>query len=62
MKVYIGPYRDRWTCQVHYDYMNKKYGYGEWDESLTLYESFLEKLEDSLQWICCPSNIYYVWL
>ena len=31
MKVYIGPYVDRWTSQVHYDYMNKKYDY-QWED------------------------------
>ena len=59
MKVYIGPYRNRWVSYIHDRHMNKKYGYGEWDESLTLYESFLEKLEDSLQWIYNHSiNLY----
>ena len=58
MKVYIGPYRNRWTCQVHYDYMNKKYNY-RWEENQTRYESFLEKLEDTLQWIYNHSiNLY----
>ena len=58
MKVYIGPYRNRWTCQVHYDYMNKKYDY-RWEENQTRYESFLEKLEDAIQWIYNHSiNLY----
>ena len=37
-------------CQIHYDYMNKKYDY-RWDENQTRFESFLEKVEDGLQWI-----------
>ena len=50
MKVKIGPYVSRWTCQIHYDYMNKKYDF-RWKENSTKFESFLEKLEDTLQWI-----------
>lgn len=48
MKIYIGPYANRWTCQVHYDYMNKKYDY-RWEENQTRFENFLEKLENALQ-------------
>lgn len=50
MKVKIGPYRSRWTSQIHYDYMNKKYNY-EWEDNTNAYESFLEKLESAVQWI-----------
>lgn len=50
MKVKIGPYRSRWTSQVHYDYMNKKYDF-RWKENSTKFENFLEKVEDALQWI-----------
>ena len=50
MKVKIGPYRSRWTSQIHYDYMNKKYDFL-WKVNTNAYESFLEKLEDTLQWI-----------
>ena len=50
MKVYIGPYVNRWVSYVHYGYMNKKYDF-RWDESTTRYERFLERLEDVLQWI-----------
>lgn len=50
MKVKIGPYINRWTCQIHYDYMNKKYNY-EWEDNTNTYESFLEKAESVLQWI-----------
>ena len=61
MKVKIGPYINRWTSQVHYDYMNKKYDYvwPEYDEQKGLSqpksepfkEILLRKLEDALQWI-----------
>ena len=50
MKVKIGPYVNRWTSQVHYDYMNKKYDY-QWEKNTTKFETFLEKLEDALQWV-----------
>lgn len=48
MKIYIGPYRNRWTCQLHYNYMNKKYGY-QWEDNHNGFERFLEKVEDVIQ-------------
>ena len=59
MKVYIGPYRDRWVSYVHDKYMNKKYGwdwpeYGQKGLRIThepFKEAFLRNLEDALQWI-----------
>lgn len=59
MKVYIGPYRDRWVSYVHDKYMNKKYGwdwpeYGQKGLNIThepFKEVVLRKLEDALQWI-----------
>lgn len=48
MYVKIGPYRNWWTSQIHYNYMNKKYNY-QWENSTTKYEHFLEKLENILQ-------------
>lgn len=49
MKVNIGKYPNTWwRCSIHYDYMNKKYNY-EWDQSNTLFERVLEKVEDWLQ-------------
>ena len=59
MKVYIGPYADRWVSYVHDHYMQNKYGYDDWPETQTRYENFLEKLEDVLQWIYNHSiNLY----
>ena len=50
MKVYIGGYPNTWwSCQIHHDYMNKKYNY-EWKESNTKFEKLLEKCEDAIQW------------
>ena len=49
MKVYIGKYPDTgWRCQIHYDYMNKKYNY-EWSENKTKFEDFLEDVENTIQ-------------
>lgn len=48
MKVYIGPYRSRWTSQIHYDYMNKKYDYT-WEDNHNWFERALEKLESAVQ-------------
>lgn len=59
MKVKIGPYRNRWTCQIHYDYMNKKYDYT-WEGNTTKYEAFLEKLEDVVQFFY-NWTINWVW-
>lgn len=51
MRVYIGNYPDNhWRCEIHHNYMNKKYGY-EWNKNNTILEKFLEKLEDTIQWI-----------
>ena len=50
MKIYLGPYINRWTSQVHYNYMNKKYDF-QWGDNNTRYERLLERLEDTLQWI-----------
>ena len=59
MRVKIGPYVDRWTSGVYSDYMNKHYGY-QWPEYgqkglnnkvEPFREAFLERLEDTLQWI-----------
>ena len=50
MKVYIGPYINRFICNIHTKYMNKKYDYI-WPEKQTKFEIFLEKLEDIIQFI-----------
>jgi len=51
MKVNIGKYRHRWVSYVHEHYMDKKHGRWGWKESSTRFESFLEKVEDGLQWV-----------
>lgn len=50
MKIYIGPYRRRWSSHIHYGYMNKKYNH-DWTDSTTTFEHLLEKYENFLDWI-----------
>ena len=49
MKVYIGKYRNRLTCNIYSKYMDKKYGLTEWPEEQSKLEDFLEKLDDYIQ-------------
>lgn len=50
MDVFIGNYVNRWTSNVHDNYMTKKYGY-DWPAKkyYTRYERFLKTTEDVLQ-------------
>ena len=48
MKVYMGPYTNRWRSTIYTKYMTNKHGY-DWNDDNTRFESFLEKLEDVLQ-------------
>lgn len=50
MKIYIGPYRDRWISNIHTNYMHWKYGRYVWDDNTNWFENALEKFEDGLQW------------
>ena len=50
MKVSIGPYTNRWTCNIHTNYMNKKYDY-QWEDNTNRFESMLERIEDTVQTI-----------
>lgn len=60
MKVYIGKYpTNYWHCQIHMKYMDKKYGHN-WENSNTRFEKFLEKCENSIQWIYDHSVNYFV--
>lgn len=51
MYAKIGPYRNRWISKVHENYMDKKYGYNNWDTSNDFLDKAIEKLEQSLQWV-----------
>ena len=51
MKVYIGPYVDRWISRVHDRHMDLKYGFAEWDDNKDWEDRAWERFEDALQWI-----------
>lgn len=51
MKVNIGEYPSRLVCNIHRNYMQKKYDYNYIrKKDQTKFENFLEKLEDTIQW------------
>lgn len=63
MRVYMGPYKDRWISNVHTYYMDWKYK-DQWpitkDASAPLDERIVESLEDALQWIYNHTiNLYW---
>lgn len=47
----MGPYRSRLVSNIHTNYMHRKYGRYEWEESTNRFEHVLEKVEDTLQWL-----------
>jgi hypothetical protein len=56
MRVYIGPYVDRWISKVHDRYMDRKYPDSLWpryaeDGAAPVDERAVEALEDALQWV-----------
>src|SRR6056300_714594 len=60
MKIKIGPYPNRAICNLHTNYMNKKYGYVDWPEykqkglrvkAQPFAEVWREKAEDIIQLI-----------
>lgn len=56
MRVYIGPYTDRWISRVHDRYMDRKYSDGIWpnydkESDAPVDERAIEALEDALQWV-----------
>lgn len=57
MKVYIGPYVNRWMSEFHDHYMERKYGKEYWstkfddDRKNTFDELLTQKIERVLQWI-----------
>lgn len=48
MYVKIGKYPSRLTCTLFSTYMTNRHGYA-WYESTTLFEAFIEKLDDIIQ-------------
>lgn len=49
MKVKISDYPDRLTCNIHSNYINKKYNFGAWEQNNNNFERFLEWLENVIQ-------------
>ena len=49
MKVIFGKYPERLVCGIHTRFMDKRYGYTDWPDQQTKFETFLEKLEDVVQ-------------
>jgi hypothetical protein len=58
MKVKISNYPSRLTCDIHTNYMIKKYGYAAWPDTQTQIENFLEKIEDFIQNLYTPINYF----
>jgi hypothetical protein len=59
MKVKIGGYPSRLTCRIHTRYMDKKYGFLDWPKNQSKFESFLEAVEDTIQWLYTPINYFF---
>ena len=49
MKVKIGDYPYRLTCTIYNNYMNKRYGYGDWPKGYSRFERSLEWVDDRIQ-------------
>ena len=49
MKIKIGKYPDRLTCNLHKNYMTKKYGYVDWPKEYSRFETALEWVDDRVQ-------------
>ena len=50
MKVYIGPWRSRWTSCINDRHMMLKYGL-EWNDNQDWEDRAWERAEDTLQWV-----------
>jgi hypothetical protein len=49
MKVYIGEYPSRLTCNIHTNHMHKKYGWYSWNENVSHEDYVFEAIEDIVQ-------------
>ena len=58
MRVKISNYPNSLTSNIHTRYMNKKYGYVDWPEDQSWIGNFLKKLEDFVQTLYVPINIF----
>ena len=59
MKVKIGGYPSLLICNVHTNYMEKKYGH-KWPSKTTTFDNFLEGVEGSIQSVYNIAN--WIWL
>lgn len=57
MKVRIGPYPYSLSCDIHVNYMHKKYG-PNWPKERTKFENLLETLEKVIQLFYTPINYF----
>ena len=51
MKVKIGEYPSKKSSRLFSKHMDNKYGLVDWPQKFSLYERFLSKLEDCLDWV-----------
>ena len=49
MKIKIGDYPYRLTCNIHRNYMTNKYGYVDWPTEYSQFETALEWVDDRIQ-------------
>ena len=59
MKVRIGNYPGRLTCDIFENHMNRKYGLFDWPKKQTWVDNFLEGLDDLVQ--SAYNVLNYVW-
>ena len=59
MKVKIGEYTSRLTCDIHSNHMNKKYGYVDWPKVQDRKDDVLESIEDAVQTVYNMFN--WIW-
>lgn len=60
MRAKIGKYPSRLTCNIHRNYMEKKYGLIDWSEHQSLFESVLERLDDGIQYFYNIINTHWL--
>jgi len=49
VKVRIGPYTDRLICHIYTRYMETKYGFRNWPQEQSKFETLLERIDDFVQ-------------
>ena len=50
MKVHIGPYVNRWVCDIHDRHMKRRHG-PDYSENVDWIDAYVEKVEDAFQWV-----------